>query len=77
MEFILEIFLKLNLKNGGPSTQKGHFFSSTPYITDIIKLSEAPKYLDRSFLHQKYIIEELSTREIAEITFSSLSLIHI
>lgn len=56
---------------GGASTEKGQFFSSTPYLIDFITFSTPLPYKDPSFLHQKYVVEGLSASQIAAETFSS------
>jgi transposase len=40
-------------------------------LFDIIKLSPPRVALSKSFLHQKYVVEGLSSSEIAALTFSS------
>ena len=46
-------------------------FPPNEEITDIIGFSPVPLYKDKSFLHQKYVTEGLSTAQIASQIFSS------
>jgi transposase len=54
-------------QNGRPSPGKGHFSSPTTYLIDTIKISELPRYSDRSLLHQKYVVEGLSAKGLADL----------
>ncbi|NJL71238.1 MAG: hypothetical protein HC888_06315 [Candidatus Competibacteraceae bacterium] len=45
--------------------------SSRIYLTDTIDFQYAFPLTDRSFLHQKYVVEGLSRRQIAALTASS------
>jgi hypothetical protein len=45
--------------------------SSLIYLTDMIDFQYVFPLTDRSFLHQKYVLEGLSRRQIAELTASS------
>jgi hypothetical protein len=45
--------------------------STLDYLIDSIEYNHAPKYLDKDFLHQKYVVEGLSTAQIASQIFSS------
>lgn len=44
---------------------------SSPQIPDIIKLIERPLYRNKSFVHQKYVVEGLSLAQIASKLFVS------
>lgn len=50
---------------GRGSLGKGHFSSPTTYFIDIIQVSELPQYQNKFLLHQKYVLENLSAKEIA------------
>lgn len=48
-----------------------HYLSSNLYLTDFIEFKHTPLYRNRDVLHQKYVVEKLSIRQIAkEITSS-------
>ena len=51
--------------NGRTHQKNVQFFSSGPYALDVIVLSEPPKVKDRNVLHQKFIVEGLSSTELA------------
>lgn len=55
------------LEIGRPSPGKGHFSSPTTYLIDTIKISEPPRYSDKSFLHEKYVVEGLSAKSLADL----------
>jgi hypothetical protein len=38
---------------------------SAAYLVDIITISELPNYINQSFLHEKYVIENLTAKKIA------------
>jgi hypothetical protein len=42
-------------------------------LTEIVKFNWKPLYLEKSFLHQKYVVERLSCQEIADQIFSARS----
>ena len=42
-----------------------------PEVFKIIQISQPDLYKDQDFLHQKYVIERLSTKEISALIFSS------
>jgi hypothetical protein len=46
-------------------------FPPVEEITDIIGFSPVPLYKDKSFLHQKYVVEGLSLAQISSQIFSS------
>jgi predicted DNA-binding protein YlxM (UPF0122 family) len=50
-------------------------FSSSLYLKGITDFLSVPLFKDKSFLHQKYVIEQLSTKEIAREILSSRSTI--
>ena len=56
------------LEFGGGKLTKGQLFSSTPYVIDFIELKENKTTLNKSFLHQKFILEHLSYDKIASLT---------
>lgn len=45
------------------------------YLVDTIDFNWLPLYKNKFFLHQKYVVERLSTREIADLVFSSKSVV--
>jgi Recombinase len=63
--FTLQVIEKLE-SVGGPSP-----FSSQGEISDFIEFRYIPLYRDRSFLHQKYMVEGLSIDQISKLIFSS------
>lgn len=46
-------------------------FSSTDEVSDFIEFRHLPLRQDRSFLHQKYVVEGLSIDQISKLIFSS------
>lgn len=56
---------------GSPTASQKPYVSSTFYLTDTIDFQYVFPLTDRSFLHQKYVVEGLSRREIATLTASS------
>ena len=44
-------------------------------LTKIIEVSEPEVYKNKIFLHQKYVVERLSVREISTLIFSSRSVV--
>lgn len=54
-------------EDGRPSPGKGHFSSPTTYLIDTIKISEPPRYSDKSLLHEKYVVEGLSAKSLADL----------
>jgi hypothetical protein len=48
-----------------------HNFSSSSYPTDIISFNVVPMYKSASFLHQQYVVNQLSIRQIANLCVSS------
>jgi hypothetical protein len=58
-------------KNGSPGTTKENCVSSTLYVVDTIEFLAKPRFKDKVFLHQKYVVERLSTEQIADLCFSS------
>ena len=40
------------------------------YLVDIVSFIHTPLYKNKEFLHQKYIVEGLTCKEIASLTFS-------
>ncbi len=46
---------------------KGHFSSPKTYLIDTITISEPPRYLNKSLLHQKYVVENLPAKTIADL----------
>lgn len=59
--------------NGSLGADNTNNNSSIPYISDFIEFQVIPWYEDRRFLHQKYVVEGLSARQIANLIFSSRS----
>jgi hypothetical protein len=60
-------------KNGGPSTSQSQEGRPPFQVIDTIRLFEPKLYEDKSFLHQKYVIEGLSIKQIANEIMSSTS----
>lgn len=64
-----------NRENGSPSQSQANRVSSMTYVTDSVEFLARPAFKDKVFLHQKYVVEGLSTGEIADLCFSSRSTI--
>ena len=57
--------------NGGEDCSLLNVSSTLDYLIDSIEYNHAPQYLDKDFLHYKYVLEGLSTVQIAVQIFSS------
>ncbi len=55
------------LRPGRLSLGKGHFSSPATCLVDAIKISEPPRNSDKSFLHEKYVVEGLSEKSLADL----------
>jgi len=56
---------------GSPDQSQENGFSSTLYVKDSIEFLAKPRFKDKAFLHQKYVVEKLSSQQIADLCFSS------
>ncbi|GEM_PF-2934579 len=63
--------LQRGFYNGGSTEPSYEPSFPNAYLTDTIKFIFKKPTLEKSFLHEKYVIEDLSSKEIADITFSS------
>jgi len=61
------------LKNGGPSASQSQQERPPMQIIDTIRFFEPKLYKNKSFLHQKYVVEGLSVKQIASEIMSSTS----
>lgn len=55
------------IQSGRPSPGKGHFSSPATYLIDTIKISEPPRYFDKILLQEKYVVEGLSAKSLADL----------
>ena len=53
------------IQSGGTASNLGQSFFSRPYLSDFIELSRTPSITNKSVLHQKFIIEGLSSHQMA------------
>ena len=60
-------------QNGSLHASNKNNISSTTYISDFIEFQVIPWYQSASFLRQKYVVDGLSARQIAELITSSKS----
>lgn len=58
-------------ESGGPSRSQTKQLFPPLEVIDSIKLFEPQTWRNKSFLHQKYVLEGLSIRQIAELIVSS------
>jgi hypothetical protein len=56
---------------GSPDSGNENAISSTYYLIDTIDFLSKPIFKDKAFLHQKYVVEKLSMKQIAELCSSS------
>lgn len=57
--------------NGGLTEPSYEPSFPNSYLTDTIKFIFKKPTLEKSFLHEKYVVEGFSSKEIADLTFSS------
>lgn len=60
-------------ENGGASASQYQLERPPLQIIDTIRLFEVPLFRNKSFLHQKYVVERLSIKQIATEIMSSTS----
>lgn len=58
-------------RNGSPDRGNENAISSTYYLVDTINFLAKSIFKDKAFLHQKYTMEKLSMKQIADICSSS------
>lgn len=58
-------------EDGSPEASHSNPFPPNSYVVDIIGFGSKQLYRDPSFLHQKYVVEGLSPRQIAQLSSSS------
>lgn len=59
------------LTSGGPSLPNPQLFRSITQVTDLISFSTRRPYQNASLLHEKYVVQGLSTQQIAREFFCS------
>ncbi|MBL7670768.1 MAG: recombinase family protein [Bdellovibrionaceae bacterium] len=59
------------IKIGSPERSQENTVSSAFYVVDSIEFFTKPRYKSKVFLHQKYVVEKLTSDEIAKLCFSS------
>ena len=64
---------KIRLEKWLISHNSSYIFFPPVEVVDYIEFTVIPKYLNRDFLHQKYVVEKLSCEEISRQIFSSKS----